>query len=1064
MKKHVKYYRIIALVKLYVLFSFSLIAQNTTISGTVADSNNEPLVGASVAVEQNNTLVKGTMTDVNGRYTLENVPANATLKVSFVGMKPQTILIDGKNTINVILEEDEISKLDEVLVIGYGTALKRDFTGSISQINTDEMMKAPVASFDQALAGRVAGVQITSSDGQPGDVTSITIRGASSLTQSNEPLYVIDGFPIDDPEIAATINPEEIESMNILKDASATAIYGARAANGVIIIETKKGKVQKPEIVLSTTVGFQQVLKKMEMMTPYEFVKYQMEVNPTSTKRLYTPAELPETDSYYDEKGRTLESYRNEKGIEWQDLLFREAPYQIYNLSVRGGNQDTRYAISGSITDHKGIILNTGHKRYQGRFSLNQNITRRLNGGLTANYSFNNRYGQKVNEGGGNSFTSYLLFRTWAYRPVSGNPDVNLLEYDDDPDNENSNDIRLNPIISSQNEHRITNSRSFLSSLFLNYNITDNLILRLRGSYNHNSFVNERFYNSRTPLGSRLNIANTKGINGYYGSRERNGWSNENTLSYRKRYNRIHTLGLMAGMSLGGGGYKQFGFSSQDIMNEKLGMYGLSQGTPYDSESMGGEYTQMSYFGRVNYDYKSKYILTATFRADGSSRFSKKNRWGYFPSAAIAWNMTEEPFMQDIPSISQSKIRISYGHTGNDRVGEYQYFTRMGVSIPAAYSFNNTTPILGTYVSGIGNENLKWETTEQLNIGYDLGLFKNRLELTVDWYNRITRDLLLNADMPLTSGFMRAYKNIGTIQNRGLELTLNTLNINKKNFQWRTNFNITFNQNKILALTDNQESMLTNMRIGSHLANLYISRVGYPAGMFFGYVFDGIYQVEDFDSPSEGVYVLKSNIPDNGHERSIIEPGHIRYKDMNGDNTIDDNDMVIIGRGQPIHVGGFYNDFQYKRINLSFLFQWSYGNNIYNANRMMLDGNYINQYFVNQYATFNDRWTPENRSNLYYKVRGAGPPGKQSTRVLEDGSYLRLKTLTLGYNIPTKVLRTLHLSSLNVYASGQNLLTFTKYSGMDPETSVRNTVLSPGYDYSAYPQARTVAFGINMTF
>ncbi len=1065
-----KSYKMIAfleiLKRVFLIFTFLLpvvfaISQSNSrrITGTVIDEKGEPLIGVNV-LEFGTT--NGTVTDINGTYRIQITSNNPSLKFTFVGFKEELIKLDKNNTVNVVLKED-VGQLEELVVIGYGTMLKKDFTGSVSQVDTKDMMKAPVLSYDQALAGRIAGVQISSSDGQPGEGMNIVIRGPSSLTQSNSPLYVIDGFPVDDPD-NASINPEEIEHLSVLKDASATAIYGARAANGVIIIETKKGKVQKPVITLNSSVGFQQVLKKMEMMNPYEFVRYQMEVNETSTKRLYTTAELPETDAFYNPNGMTLESYRNQIGIDWQDLLFTESPVHIHNIAVRGGNADTRYSVSGSLTDNQGIIINTGSKRYQGRISINQNISKKVKGGITANYSFNNRYGQQVNEGGGNSFTSYVLYRAWAYRPVSGNPDVNLLEYDDDPDNTNTSDIRINPIISSNNEHRITNSISFLTNAFLDYDITKNLTLKIRGSISNNSLDNERFYNTRTPLGSKLNTANLRGVNGFYSHSERGSWSNENTITYRNKFNRIHTLTLLGGMSMQEYYGKLYSFSVMNLPNEDLGMYGFDEGTPYLADAYGSESSQMSFFGRVDYDYKSRYLLTATLRADGSSRFSPQNRWGYFPSAAFAWNMSNEDFMKNIPAISTSKIRVSYGHTGNNRIGEYQYLSTMGMNIAASYSFNNTTPILGTYVSGIGNENLKWETTEQFNVGYDFGILKNRVEFTLDFYNRITRDLLLNADMPITSGFPKAYKNIGSIQNQGFEFTVNTVNIQRKSFQWKSNFNISFNNNKILSLTNNQESMVSSMRIGSNISNLYISKVGYPAGMFLGYVFDGIYQVEDFDSPAPDVYVLKNNLPDNGNPRNVIQPGHIKYKDMNGDYTIDGNDVVIIGRGQPIHTGGFFNDLQYKRINLSFLFQWSYGNQIYNANRLIFDGNYINQYYVNQYASFNDRWTPENRSNKYFKVGGQGPAGYQSTRVLEDGSYLRLKTLSVGYKVSDKVTKMLKMTNISFNISAQNLFTFTKYTGMDPETSVRNTVLTPGYDYSAYPQARTITFGLNVAF
>ena len=489
----------------------------------------------------------------------------------------------------------------------------------------------------------------------------------------------------------------------------------------------------------------------------------------------------------------------------------------------------------------------------------------------------------------------------------------------------------------------------------------------------------------------------------------------------------------------------------------------MDEGIPFATIAAGGENALLSYFGRFDYNYKSTYMLTATYRADGSSKFSKDNRWGYFPSIAIAWNMKNEKFLKNIKEMSMSKLRLSYGHTGNNRVGNYDYLRQMALPIGSSYSFNNATPTQGIIPSRIGNTNLKWETTKQTNIGYDLGFFRNKIELTIDLYRKITEDLLLNADIPASTGHNRAFKNIGSISNQGLELTLKTINISTPKFSWTSNLNISFNENKIIALTRNQDKLFTNVTVVQNTSPLYVSRIGYPAGMFYGFIFDGIYQLEDFDNPSEGVYVLKSHLPDNGNQRNTLKPGYIKYKDLNNDGTINSQDMTVIGRGQPLHYGGFTNNFYYNGFSLNVFFQWSYGNKIYNANRMMFDGNSIGITGVNQYATYKDRWTPENRSDLYFTPTGYGPAGYQSTRVLEDGSYLRLKTLSLNYQVPKKITERLQVSNLTFRLAFQNLLTWTRYSGMDPEVSVLNQILSPGFDYSAYPQARTTTFGINIT-
>lgn len=1040
------------------LIAFSQTGNNTTITGRVTDESGETLIGVNINETGTNNRV---VTDNNGNYTIVVSSLNTTLRFSMVGFKEQTVAVSGQKRINIVLEE-EVSVLDEVYVIGYGTARKKDLTGSMSQVKTDEMILAPVGSFDQALAGRVAGVKVSSMDGQPGNEMDIVIRGANSLTQSNAPLYVIDGVAIDDVDNSA-LNPEEIASINILKDASATAIYGARAANGVVVIETKRGVKEKPVLTYSGSIGFQQVPKKMEMMSPYEFVKYQLELNENLTKRLYLSGELSEEDSLYNPSGRTLEDYKTIKAVNWQDEILKTTPIQIHSIALRGRSSNTQYSLSGSYFNQEGIILNTGSKRYQARLSLDQRVNSNFKVGATVNVSRQLKYGQQVNQGGGRNFTSALLYRAWAYRPVSGNPNIDLSEFDDDPENDNPNDIRLNPVTTSIHEHSWDKQIRVMGNAYIDYTFLKNFRFRSVGSVGFRNLNLERFYNSKTTRGSPLRNSSL-GVYGSSTNRETQNWSNENTITYTNIFNRQHNFTVVGGMSLGEYKDNSFGFTSQQVPNEELVMYGLDEGLPYSTRADGGENAYMSFFGRVDYNYKSKYYLTSTLRADASSKFHPANRWGYFPSVALAWNMKEENFMKSLKNITLSKLRFSYGLTGNSNIGNYGYFQLLGMPIRDAYSFNNATPTKGITALSIANEKLRWETTKQMDIGYDLALFRNRFELTVDVYKKVTKDLLLNADMPITTGQLRAYKNIGSIQNSGLEFTINTINVRSKDFRWSTNFNISFNRNKILSLTRNQESIFSQMMVGQNEVPLYISKIGYPAGMFFGYVFDGIYQEEDFDVLENGTYALKKELPDNGNPRSQIQPGHIKYRDLNGDGTINSFDMTVIGNGQPLHIGGLSNNFQYKNFTLNVLFQWSYGNQIYNANRMMLEGNYIGLMNTNQFATYIDRWTPENRSNTLFSARGYGPQGYQSNRVLEDGSYLRLKTLSFTYRLAHNSLSSIGISNIDFKIASQNLLTFTNYSGIDPEVSVRNTVLTPGFDYSPYPQARTITFGINVLF
>jgi TonB-linked SusC/RagA family outer membrane protein len=1036
-----------------------LLQQQTVVTGKVTDQDGIGIPGVTVQVKgTTNTRT----TNESGNYSISIPKSGSTLVFTYIGFKTESRLITDQKVVNIKLTS-ESTTLDDVVVIGYGSVKKVDLTGSVGQVDMKDMMEAPVGNFEEALAGRVAGVQVSSADGQPGSSMEIVIRGANSLTQSNAPLYVIDGFPMENPDNAA-INPEDIESINILKDASATAIYGSRGANGVIIIETKKGKIGKPVISFNASLGFQKVQKTMDMMSPWDFVNMQMEISRTRTREIYTKADLDPSDPLYDPEGRTLEDYRNMKGIDWQNIIFRNALMQNHNVSIRGGNSKTKYSLSGSLFDQQGIIYNSGSKRAQGRITIDQTISKRMRAGITANYSENIRYGQPVNLGGGGTFTSYLLYQAWAYRPISGTDGLNLEEIeDDDAEYVNPSDLRFSPKVTAENDYTRTNSTSFSSNAYLEYDILKNLKFKATGSISNSLTEAKRFYNSLTPQGSPRNNGLARQINGSYGYVESNVWSNENYLTYNATLKKHHKFNIVAGLSFQEGLAESFGYSSERITQEALGMYGLEYGNLYGKNASGGEFGLMSLFGRMEYNYKSKYLVTATMRSDGSSKFAKGNKWSRFPSAAVAWNLKKENFMAGIDWLSESKFRLGYGVTGNNRIGNYDYYSQLTYNVGNTYPFNNNgTPDGAIVPSKVGNENLKWESTEQMNIGYDLGLFKNRLSLTVDYYRKKTKDLLLNADLPSATGFPRTFKNIGSIGNNGLEFTLSTTNIQTKTFSWRSNFNIAFNENKILALTRNQESLFSLMSVAQNSANLYVSRIGYPAGMFYGYIWDGIYQVEDFNQSSSGVYSLKSNVPTNGSAREDIQPGYIRYKDINEDGIVDNKDMTIIGRGQPIHTGGFSNNFSYKGFYLNIFLQWSYGNDIFNANRMMFDGNYINIYNVNQYATTNDRWTPENRSNTLFKIGGQGPAGNFSNRVLEDGSYLRLKTVSLAYTIPKSITKQLKVNKISFKVAAQNLLTFTKYTGMDPEVSVRHSVLTPGFDYSPYPQARTITFGLNV--
>lgn len=1038
---------IVMLLMLFLSFSEQVFSQQLkTITGTVLESG-LPLPGVTVRVKGSS---RGSTTLANGKYSIQ-AASTETLVFAFLGMETRELVVGNRTTIDVTLLASS-SSLSEVVVIGYGTVAKPDLTGSVGVVPIDDMMKAPVGTFAEALAGRVAGVRVNAADGQPGGGINIVIRGAGSLTQSTSPLYVIDGFPVEDPD-PASINPEEIESMTILKDASSTAIYGSRAANGVILIQTKRGKVGKSTVNFSSSYGIQSVPTPMELMSPYEFIKYQEELNPSSA-----------TTRAFFANGKTLEDYRGVEGINFQDYVLRQGTIQNYNLALRGGTDQTKYSISGSLFDQTGSIINTGFNRYSGRVTLDQTISNKIKAGVTANYSGIKQNGQIINQGAvtsGNP-TAFALARTWLYRPITPNPNDDLLADAVDDEAMNASDFRVNPFIDLQNQYSYNITNLVEGNGYISYDINKDLILKSTAGIRHNKLTLERFYNSKTAQGGP-SPNNVNGVNGSIDNIFSNSFSNETTLNYKKTFKQDHTitgLGLFAINSINS---NRKAYGGRLLPNENLGMDGLDEGLAYNQISNSSRNTMASYAGRLDYNYKSKYIVTGTFRADGSSKFI--NHWGYFPGAALAWNMHKEGFFAKVfPGISTSKLRTSYGSNGNNRVGDFDTYARLVQNING-YSFNNSTPIASNFVSAVGNPDLQWEKVNTIDLGYEIGLFKDRITFEVDLYRKTTEDLLLNAILPPSTGFTSAVKNIGKLRNDGLELTLNTVNFQSKDFIWESNFNISFNRNKVMELTRGQRSLNSNSEYVSQFNKpLYVAEVGKPAGMMIGFIWEGNYQYEDFDNPSPGVYILKPNVPTNGAVRSTIQPGDIKYRDMNGDGIMNDADLTFIGRGQPIHTGGFSNNFTYKAFNLNVFFQWSYGNDIYNANRLIMEGNSNGWANINQFASYANRWSPTNPTNENYRTRGQGPIGFHSSRVVEDGSFLRMKTVSLNYNLPAKLIKTAYMSNLSVNVSAQNLVTWTNYSGMDPEVSTRNNTLTPGFDYSSYPRSPTIAFGIKAGF
>ncbi len=1023
----------------------------TAITGTIKDSIGNPVEGVTVSDKNSKATA---VSDRKGVYTIKIPDNNTILRFKHVGYATIEKKVDASSVVNISMLE-VAGNLNEVVVIGYGTVKKKDLTGSVSKVNLSDLEKAPVKSFDEALAGRVAGVQVSSVDGQPGASVSISIRGNNSLTQDNSPLYIIDGFPMENPN-NNILNPAEIESMEVLKDASATAIYGARGANGVIIITTKKGKIGAPTLTFDTYYGVQQDTRKMDLMDPYNFIKYQYELDSNRTKTTFFS------------NGRNLESYRNAKGVDWQGLLFRTAPMTDCNLSLTGGTVNTKYVISGSILNQQGTITNSDYKRYQGRVVLDQTINNKIKVGINANYS------NLIQNGGStttttayNGVTRGLMYSVWGFRPISADSTNDKLVsslFDTSFYANLTNDYRGNPIINLNNILNRKTTNAIVANMYLDYLLSPGLRLRITGGISRTQLRSDAFYSLNTVQGNPSSPVGANGPNGSVSYANTNTWVNENTLTYVKQINKDNQINILGGATFQGAKFDSYGYSAIQVPNDQLGISDLGEGIPQSVASNNTSNALASFLSRINYTLFTKYLFTVSIRADGSSKFAANNRWSYFPSAAFAWKISSENFTKRFTWLSDAKLRTSYGVTGNNRVGDFAYQYTISSPISATYQFNNS-PNRGAIPNALGNPNLKWETTIQADIGLDVSIFNQRIDITMDYYNKDTKNLLLNAPLPASMGFSSDYKNIGQVRNSGFEFSINTVNIKTSNFSWLSSFNITFNRSKVIALTQNQETLLSSIGLDAtgYSAPLYMARIGQPIAQIIGYKWDGVYQFVDFNQVGSK-NILKENVPNNGNLRSSIRPGDIKYRDINRDGVVDANDVTIIGNPYPKHIGGLTNSFKYKSFDINFFFQWSYGNDVVNLNKLIFEGNQSAILNLNQFASYENRWTKDNTNTTEYRTGGGGPKGTYSSRIIEDGSYIRLKTVQFGYNLPTNNLKKAGIKSMRVYISGQNLYTWTKYSGMDPEVSSYQSTLTPGADYSSYPRARTTTIGVNINF
>ncbi len=1052
-----KILKMLFLAAVFCLTAIGAAAQGVTVKGRVTDSAGLGVIGATVY--EDGKPSNGTIADADGNWQLK-LPAKGTVVFSCLGYQDLKVEVAGRSVIDVVMQDDRVAlEAAQVVSDGYTSVAKRDLTGSVSSVSMDDVIKTPVTSFDQALTGRVAGVVVTTADGSVGATADIVIRGNNSLTQSSAPLYIIDGFP-SESSMATSLNAADIETIDILKDASATAIYGARGANGVIVITTKKGIEGKPKINFSATWTGNKISNKVRLMDGYEFVRLQDDVTTQSGS----------TNFYL--QGYTLDDYKDIEGVDWQDRIYRNALVQNYSLSVSGGNKKAgnTYNVSLSALDQDGIIVKSNFQRYQGKVNFQQKISDRLTFSLLANYSRSVTSGTNPTSAQQSSSASgWLMYSVWGYRPVrplsqAGTGDDDWFDGLIDADIASANDYRFNPAKTVRNEYRHNVVDYINANASLVWGITDELKLKVSAGYTSNKRHNDAFNGRQTYTGYEGSPSG-KGINGSINWYDQRTWLNDYVLTWTRTMKRKHHLQLTGIFSMQGQNYDHHGVSSTQMTTEVLGLNGLHTGEYQTVTPFQYDWRLMSGALRMNYNYKYKYYLTASFRADGSSKFPKANRVGYFPSASLAWNFNREDALKGLGWLSNGKLRLSWGLTGNNRTSTpYDFYSQISTLPGDNESFDYVfggSRIAGYYPSNMANEKLRWETTEQIDAGLDLAFLDNRIKMTADWYQKHTFDLLLQATIPASSGYTSEMLNIGSMRNRGFELTLDFVPVRTRSFEWGLNFNIGINRNKVTALTDGQYSLLRSIswdtKYNSQYA--YITQVGKPTGMMYGFIYDGTYKSSDFTDAGllrEGTAYLASV------GKSSVRPGDPKYRDINRDGVVDDNDRTVIGCGQPLHTGGFGSNLNWKGFDLNFFFQWSYGNDVLNANRLIFEAGGRSN--LNQFTSYEDRWHAERNPDSDIPRAGANGMELYSSRVVEDGSFLRLRTVSLGYNFNPSLLRRIKASALRVYVTGENLWTLTNYSGPDPEVSTRNSVLTPGFDWSAYPRAFGLTGGLNLTF
>ena len=1036
---------------LALLVSIITFAQGVTVKGTVLDENQEPLIGATVQVKGEST---GAAADLDGNFTLK-AKKNATLVVSYIGYLTQEVRLQGKTQVTIQLTPDS-KTLDEVVVVGYGTMKKSDLTGSVASVASKDIEGFQASSVAGALGGQIAGVQITSTDGTPGAGFNISIRGVGTLTGDASPLYIVDGFEVSSID---HLSNSDIESIDVLKDASSSAIYGARAANGVVLVTTKSAKVGKTTVTYNGSATYRKISKTLDVLSPYEFVRLQGDVDAKFTDTYYKTGDETEGVPY---KYQSLDDYIGVTGVDWQGETFNPTWSQDHNITIMGGTDNTKYNGSLSRYVENGIFKNSGFDRTTAKFRLDQKINKKLSFNLTVNYAMTNRKGVGTS---GDSGRFNMLAQILSARPTGGLKMTNeeLLASAIDPEMLASGEslAQVNPVKQAESVTNEKRAEMWSANASINWQIIKGLTFKTSGSYNTTNNRTDIFYRD----GSKEAYRNGQKPYGRTQMGRDVRWTNTNTLTWKDKVKK-HNYDVMLAHEVSFRSSEYLLGEAMDFPFDNLGNDNLGLGaTPSKVNTDYYDKTLLSFFARANYNYDNRYLLTATVRTDGSTVFSNKNKWGFFPSFSAAWRVSEEAFMKDLKWLSNFKVRFGWGIVGNDRISNY---LSLDMYSNVKYGLGNNTVTVLT-PKQLKNSNLKWEGSSSVNLGLDLGFLDNRLNVTADFFIKNTKDLLLAQSLAQATGFTSQWQNIGKIQNRGIELSISSTNIQTKDFTWSTNFNISFIRNELKALADGASHMYARSGFDSNFTGYdYIAKVGESLGLIYGYEFDGIYQYDDFYTDTDGKLTLKPGITQNSRYNTGIKgdangarPGAVKYKDQDGDGDITTNDRTVIGNAMPKWFGGITNTFEYKGFDLSFMFQFNYGNDVYNATRLYATQSRSGR--RNMLAEVADRWSETNASNLVPSTRGYITNDVYS-RFVEDGSFLRLKNLTLGYTLPKKWTNKFHASRLRVYVTGQNLFCLNNYSGYDPEVNSLNNPMMPGLDWGAYPKSRVFTVGLDLQF